>query len=93
MLDFPGRQVAAEDGAFAVGQPLLENLGAAEFVAPDRSGDVAPEGGVAQVDVEDAPALRDAAPLVPRGPQLSIPLVVSRGINETDFISYTQCRL
>lgn len=94
MPDFPGRQVAAEDRAFAVGQPLLENLGAAEFVAPDRSGDVAPEGGVVQVDVEDALALRDAAPTVPRGGgQLPMPSVLSRGMNEINSISYTQCRL
>ena len=51
------------------------------------------ENVVVQMDIEDAPALRDAAPPVPRGPQLPMPLALSRGINETDFISYTQCKL
>ena len=52
MLDFLGSQRAGEEGAFAVGEPLLEHLVAAEFVAPDVGGDVAPEGVGVQVDVE-----------------------------------------
>ena len=43
---------AAKDDAFAVGEPFLEDLVAAELVAPDGGGDVAPEGAGVQVDVE-----------------------------------------
>ena len=43
---------AAEDGALAVGEPLLEHLVAAEAVVPDGGRDVAPERLAVEVDVE-----------------------------------------
>ena len=52
MLHLFGLEGAFEDGVFAVGEPLLEDLVAAEFVAPDVGGDVAPVGAVVEVDVE-----------------------------------------
>jgi len=42
VLDFLWVERAAEDGLLAVGEPLLEDLVAAELVAPDGGGDVAP---------------------------------------------------
>ena len=39
VLDFLGVKRAAEDVALAVGEPLLEDLAAAELVAPDGGGD------------------------------------------------------
>ena len=52
MLDFFGAERAVEDAAFAVGEPFLEDLIAAEPVAPDGGGDVAPEGAVVEIHVE-----------------------------------------
>ena len=51
MLDFCGLEGAVENRLFAVGEPFLEDLVAAEFVAPDVGGDVAPVGAVVEVDV------------------------------------------
>ena len=42
VLDFFGLEGAAYDRLFAVGEPLLEELGAAEFVLPDVGGDALP---------------------------------------------------
>jgi len=61
MLDFFGFEGAVEDGAFAVGEPFFEDLVAAEFVGPDRGGDIAPEGAVVQVDIEGGFAERGYA--------------------------------
>ena len=44
MLDFLRFERPVEDRALTVGEPFLENLVAAQFVAPDGSRDVAPEG-------------------------------------------------
>ena len=52
MLDFFGAERAVEDAAFSVGEPLLEDPVAAEPVAPDGGGDVAPEGAVVEIHVE-----------------------------------------
>ena len=52
VLDFFGAEGAIEDGALVVGEPLLEDLVAAELVAPDCGWDVAPEGAGIEVDVE-----------------------------------------
>ena len=52
VLDFFGEERAVEDGAFAVGEPFLEDLVAAELVVPDGGGDVAPVGAVVEVYVE-----------------------------------------
>ena len=49
---FLRRQRPPKNGALTVGEPLLEDLVAAEFVAPDGGGDVAPVGVGVQVDVE-----------------------------------------
>ena len=38
VLDFFGFEGTVEDGAFAVGEPFLEDLVAAEFVGPNCSG-------------------------------------------------------
>ena len=43
-LDLLQAKRASQNGAFAVGEPLLEYLTAAEPVAPDGGGDIAPEG-------------------------------------------------
>ena len=62
MLHLLGVERAGEDVALAVGEPLLEHLVAAELVAPDGGGDVAPVGAVVEVDVERgvADAVRSA---------------------------------
>ena len=52
MLDLRRCQRAVEDSTLAVGGPFLEHLVAAELVAPDGGGDVAPEGAGVQVHVE-----------------------------------------
>ena len=52
MSDFLGTEGAGEDGALAVREPLLEHLVASELVVPDGGGDIAPEGGDIEVDVE-----------------------------------------
>ncbi len=52
MLNLLGLETAANDIAFAVGEPFLENLIAAEPVGPDGGGDVAPEGVGVQVNVK-----------------------------------------
>ena len=52
VLDLLRVQRASEDAAFPVGEPFLEDLVAAELVAPDGGGDVAPEGAGVQVHVE-----------------------------------------
>ena len=41
-----------EDLEFPVGEPLLEHLVAAELVAPDSGGDVAPECLPVEINVE-----------------------------------------
>src|SRR5450759_5180583 len=46
-----GLEVTPEQGALAVGEPLLHHLVAADRVLPDAGGDAAPVGDVAQVDV------------------------------------------
>ena len=46
------QQRSAQNPAFPVGEPLLEDLVAAELVVPHVHGDVAPIGVVVQVDVE-----------------------------------------
>ena len=51
VVDFVGVKGAAEDGSLAVGEPLLQDLVAAELVFPDGGGDVAPVGAVVEVDV------------------------------------------
>jgi len=52
VADLVAGEAAAEERLFAVGEPFLENLIAAEGVAPDRLGDIAPEGRVVEVDVQ-----------------------------------------
>ena len=52
VLHLFGLEGAFEDGVFAVGEPFLEDLVAAELVAPDVGGHVAPVGAVVEVDVE-----------------------------------------
>ena len=52
VLDFFRAQRASEDVLLTVGEPLLEDLVAADLVAPDGVGDVAPEGAGVQVHVE-----------------------------------------
>ena len=58
MLDFLGVERALEDVSLAVGEPLLEHLVAAQLVAPDGGGDVAPVGAVVEIDVEGGVAER-----------------------------------
>lgn len=43
---------AAEEGEFAVAEPLFENLVAAESVVPDVDRDGGPEGRAVEVDVD-----------------------------------------
>ena len=52
MPDFLLSQRTSEEVAFAVGEPLFEDLVAAEVVVPDPGGNVAPEGVVVEVHVE-----------------------------------------
>ena len=52
MLDFLGLERTVEDRALTVGEPFLENLVASQFVAPDGSRDVAPEGAGIEIHVE-----------------------------------------
>ena len=52
VLDLLRPERAGEDVALPVGEPLLEDLVAAELVAPDGSGDVAPPGAAVQADAE-----------------------------------------
>ena len=52
VLDFLREQRPAQDLALPVGEPLLEDLVAAQPVVPHGGGDVAPAGVVVQVDVE-----------------------------------------
>ena len=52
VLDFFGLERAVEDSVFAVGEPFLENLIAAELVAPNSTWDVTPEGLVIEIHVE-----------------------------------------
>ena len=52
VLDFLRSERAGEDVVLSVGEPFLEDLVAAELVAPDGGGDVAPEGVGIEVDVE-----------------------------------------
>ena len=52
MLDLLRSERAGEDVALAVGEPFLEDLVAAELVAPDGGRDVAPPGAAVQLDVE-----------------------------------------
>ena len=49
VLDFFGVQGAVEDFLFSVGEPLFEDLVAAQLVGPDVGGDVAPVGVVVEV--------------------------------------------
>ena len=44
-------QGAAQEGLFPVGEPLLDDLVAADVVVPDLLGDVPPVGPVVQVNV------------------------------------------
>ena len=53
MLDFFRLERTAKDIAFPVGEPFLEDLVAAELVAPDGGGYVAPEGVSVEIHVED----------------------------------------
>ena len=48
--------VAAEDLVLAVGEPLFEDLVAAQLVVPDGGGYVAPAGVAVEVNVEGAVA-------------------------------------
>lgn len=43
---------ALKNVALAAGEPLLEDLMAAEAVGPDGGGNIAPEGFAIEVDVE-----------------------------------------
>ncbi len=52
LLDLVAREREAGEGGLAVAEPLLEDLIAAEGVAPDRFGNVFPAGGFVEVDVE-----------------------------------------
>ena len=52
VLHFRRCQRAGEDIAFTVREPLLQDLVAAEFVAPHRRWHVAPVGVSVQIDVE-----------------------------------------
>ena len=47
-----GDSARPKNTLFAVGEPLLEDLAAAELVAPEGGGGVAPEGVAVQVDVK-----------------------------------------
>ncbi len=58
LLDFVGREGAVEEGLLAVGEPLFEDLVAAEGVGPDGFGDVFPAGGGVEVDVQKVFASR-----------------------------------
>ena len=51
VTDFVGRQAAAQEGLFAVGQPLLDDLVAANGVVPHRLGYVPPARDIVKVDV------------------------------------------
>ena len=51
MLHLFESQRPAQDLPLPVGQPLLEDLVAAELVVPDCGGDVAPVGAVVEVNV------------------------------------------
>ena len=51
-----GVHVSAEDLVLAVGEPLLEDLVAAQLVGPDGGGYVVPAGVAVEVDVEGAVA-------------------------------------
>ena len=70
VLDFFGLEGAVKDVAFAIGEPFLEHLVAAEFVGPDGGGDVAPEGAVVQVYIEGGFTERGdvVSPLLPFRP-------------------------
>ena len=50
VLGFVAGEGAAEEGGFAVAEPLLEDLVAAEGVVPDGLGDVFPAGEREAVD-------------------------------------------
>ena len=82
MLDFLRSERAGEDVALPVGEPFLEDLVAAEFVAPDSGGDVAPPGASVQVDVEGGLAA-DGACVVEGGPfwkllfEMSMPMMLT----------------
>ena len=65
--DFFGAEGAGEDGALPVGEPLLEDLVAAELVAPDGGGDVAQEGVGIEVDVEGRVAVAESVQRVAKG--------------------------
>ena len=56
LLGFVAGERAAQQCAFAVAEPLFEDLIAAEGVAPDGFGDVFPAGGGVEVVVEEASA-------------------------------------
>ena len=51
VADFVGGERAAEQGLFAVGEPFLDDLVAADGELPHGLGNVAPAGGIVQVDV------------------------------------------
>jgi len=51
IADLVYRERATQEGRFAVGEPLLDDLIAADGVLPDADGDVGPIGGVVKIDI------------------------------------------
>ena len=52
VADFVRREGAAKQRFFAVGEPFFDDLVAADGEVPNGLGNVAPAGGIVQVDVQ-----------------------------------------
>ena len=52
VLSFFGKEWTSKKGEFAVGEPLLEDLVAAEGVGPDIGGDGGPQGVAVEIDID-----------------------------------------